>query len=98
VVRPAWAANGVNAVASDHHSTPNPSTFLPPNLSAKTPPMIWMDPTSEGVDSSSEGVDSRSGVDPSSKGWIQSQRGWKQRRRWWMHDQSFMSAKTPPII
>ena len=32
------AAMGVNTVASDHHTTPNPSTFLPPKRSAHTPP------------------------------------------------------------
>mmetsp|Transcript_19014 Transcript_19014/g.48297 ORF Transcript_19014/g.48297 Transcript_19014/m.48297 type:complete len:290 (+) Transcript_19014:1348-2217(+) len=35
---PADAAAGVRAVAMDHHTTPAPSTSLPPNLSAHTPP------------------------------------------------------------
>jgi hypothetical protein len=34
------AARGVRIVASDHHTTPNPSTSLPPNLSAQIPPRI----------------------------------------------------------
>mmetsp|Transcript_2369 Transcript_2369/g.6385 ORF Transcript_2369/g.6385 Transcript_2369/m.6385 type:complete len:335 (-) Transcript_2369:531-1535(-) len=35
---PMPAANGVSAVASDHHTTPRPSTYFPPYLSARTPP------------------------------------------------------------
>jgi hypothetical protein len=35
---PICAANGVSTVAMDHHTTPNPRTFLPPYRSAQTPP------------------------------------------------------------
>ena len=38
--RPACAATGVSAVASDHHATPKPSTRLPPKRSDHTPPAI----------------------------------------------------------
>lgn len=36
--KPSFAAIGVRAVAMDHQTTPNPSTVLPPIVSAHIPP------------------------------------------------------------
>mmetsp|Transcript_28317 Transcript_28317/g.92451 ORF Transcript_28317/g.92451 Transcript_28317/m.92451 type:complete len:241 (-) Transcript_28317:315-1037(-) len=36
--KPSRAAIGVSIVATDHHTTPNPSTAFPPTRSANTPP------------------------------------------------------------
>lgn len=40
---PIFAAIGVAIVARDHQMTPNPSTCLPPMLSAQIPPAICND-------------------------------------------------------
>ena len=40
---PIFAAIGVAIVARDHQMTPNPSTCLPPILSAQIPPAICND-------------------------------------------------------
>ena len=37
---PILAAMGVRIVATDHQTTPNPKTFLPPTVSAHMPPAI----------------------------------------------------------
>ena len=39
---PAAAATGVIAVARLHHTTPMPSTSLPPKRSAQMPPRTWV--------------------------------------------------------
>ena len=38
--KPSFAATGVSIVATDHQTTPNPKTNLPPTVSAHIPPAI----------------------------------------------------------
>lgn len=38
--KPSFAAIGVSIVATDHQTTPNPKTNLPPTVSAHIPPAI----------------------------------------------------------